>query len=85
MKTVKVSHLKAHLSEYLAAVRRGETVIVSDRDTPIARLVPYREEIEGFRIEKASRPPSSLKKIRGVRLRKQMDVVELLRESRDDR
>ncbi len=40
-KTVKVAELKARLSEYLRAVRRGHPVTVCDRDTPIARLVPY--------------------------------------------
>lgn len=40
-KTVKVAELKAHLSEYLRAARRGHPVTVCDRDTPIARLVPY--------------------------------------------
>ena len=41
-KSVKVAELKARLSEYLRAARRGQPVIVCDRDTPIARLVPYR-------------------------------------------
>lgn len=35
-----VSELRDSLSEYLARVRKGETVIVFDRDTPIARIVP---------------------------------------------
>jgi prevent-host-death family protein len=38
---VGVAELKARLSMYLRAVRRGEAVIVYDRDTPVARLVPY--------------------------------------------
>ncbi len=41
-KTVKVAELKARLSEYLRAARRGHPVTVCDRDTPIARLVPYQ-------------------------------------------
>jgi len=41
-KTVKVAELKAHLSAYLRAARRGHPVTVCDRDTPIARLVPYQ-------------------------------------------
>jgi prevent-host-death family protein len=36
----KVSELRNGLSDYLARVRRGETVIVFDRDTPIARIEP---------------------------------------------
>jgi antitoxin (DNA-binding transcriptional repressor) of toxin-antitoxin stability system len=34
--------LKNNLSRYVRAVRNGEEVVVLDRDTPVARLVPYR-------------------------------------------
>lgn len=40
MKTVNVAKLKASLSEYLAAVKNGEEVIVTERSKPIARLMP---------------------------------------------
>ena len=40
-KTVKVAELKARLSAYLRAARRGHPVTVCERDTPVARLVPY--------------------------------------------
>ncbi len=36
-----MAELKARLSAYLRAVRRGDAVTVYDRDTPVARLVPY--------------------------------------------
>jgi prevent-host-death family protein len=85
MKSVKVSELKARLSEYLARARRGETVVVCDRNTPIARLIPYDERSDEFRIEPPTLPRSALRKIRGVRTRGPVDVVRLLRESRDSR
>lgn len=44
MRAVRVAALKAQLSEFLRAVRRGHTVVVYDRDTPIARIVPYTAE-----------------------------------------
>lgn len=40
MKSAKVSELKAHLSRYLARVKRGEEVVVTERGEPIAKLVP---------------------------------------------
>ena len=40
MTTVGTADLKAHLSEHLQAVRRGETIVVLDRREPIARIVP---------------------------------------------
>ena len=57
MKRAKVSELQARLSAYLADVRGGDTVIVYDRNTPIARLVPYDDDAEGFTVnERRSRP-----------------------------
>ena len=80
MKRARIAELKAHLSEYLRTVRRGETVTVLDRDTPVARIVPIREP--GLRVHKPASgapppnqvvpPPSGLK----------LDVAELLLEER---
>jgi prevent-host-death family protein len=44
---VGVAELKARLSAYLRATRRGEAVTVYDRDTPVARLVPYEGGAHG--------------------------------------
>jgi prevent-host-death family protein len=85
MKHAKISELKAHLSEYLAKVRRGGTVVVLDRTIPIARIVPYEERSEGFHVEKAIAPPSAVLKVRPVHLRKSVNLVSLLREDRDQR
>ena len=40
---VSVSDLKANLSRYLREVRRGGEIQVTDRGTPVARLVPPAE------------------------------------------
>ncbi len=37
---VGVRELKTHLSRYLDRVRRGETVVITDRGKPVARLEP---------------------------------------------
>ena len=85
MKAAKVSELKSRLSAYLAEVRKGSTVIVYDRNTPIARLVPFDEEQDDLTILEASAPVSDLKKIKGVRPKKPIDVNKLLRDLRSDR
>lgn len=85
MKTAKVAELKAKLSAYLAEVRRGGSVIVYDRNTPIARLIPFQEEQDDLVIVDASAPVSALKAIKGVRPRRRIDVDRILRESRGDR
>jgi prevent-host-death family protein len=82
MKQTNVSGLKARLSEYLAAVRNGETVLVHDRRTPIARLVPIGENAEDLSITEPSRPLAGAAKIKPPRLRRRTDVVRLLRENR---
>jgi prevent-host-death family protein len=47
MKNAMISELRDSLSEYLARVRKGETVIVYDRDTPIARIEPVSPAEKG--------------------------------------
>lgn len=44
MQTVRIAELKARLSQYLRRVRRGHPITILDRDTPIARIVPYDGE-----------------------------------------
>ncbi|HLH16778.1 MAG TPA: type II toxin-antitoxin system prevent-host-death family antitoxin [Bryobacteraceae bacterium] len=82
MKQVRIAELKAQLSEHLRAVRRGETVTVLDRDTPVAQIVPVREQT-ALRIRKPApgTPPLNrvpLPKPVGIKT----DVVELLLEER---
>jgi len=44
MKGVGIADLKARLSEHLRLVRKGRSLTVLDRDTPVARIVPYAAE-----------------------------------------
>ena len=82
MKNVGIAELKARLSEYLRAVRRGETISVLDRETPIAQIVPVRERT-ALRVRM---PPPGAPKINRVALPKPLDldidVVQLLLEER---
>lgn len=40
MKSAAVAELKATLSKYLARVKAGEEVVVTERGKPIAKIVP---------------------------------------------
>ena len=40
MRTVNISDLKAQLSAHLQLVQGGEEVLVCDRNTPVARIMP---------------------------------------------
>lgn len=65
MTRVPISKLKAKLSEYLASVRAGEEIIVTDRGRPVARVVPIRgardleSRIDGLVRSGRLRPPTA--------------------------
>lgn len=78
--TVKVAELKARLSAYLRAARRGHAVTVCDRDTPVARLVPYAAEEEPLTTR---RPIRALREVRLPRpLGRPVDSLAALLEER---
>ena len=53
---IGVRQLRAHLSAYLRAVGRGETVTIGDRRRrPIARLVPMERDPEREHFERLAR------------------------------
>lgn len=41
MQIIKIADLKNNLSRHLARVRRGGEITVLNRDTPVARIVPF--------------------------------------------
>jgi len=49
-----VADLKAHLSGHLRTVKRGEVLVVVERGTPVARIVPVADPSGGI----VTRPPS---------------------------
>jgi prevent-host-death family protein len=51
MEQVNISTLKDKLSAYIRKVRAGETVLVMDRDQPVAQLMPVsRQETDDERV-----------------------------------
>jgi prevent-host-death family protein len=41
MRSVNIAELKNRLSTYLAFARRGEEIVIRDRNLPVAKLVPF--------------------------------------------
>jgi prevent-host-death family protein len=41
MIVTSIASLKASLSEFLAGVKAGQEVVVTDRGRPVARILPY--------------------------------------------
>lgn len=46
MKTANVGTLRNNLSKYLELVRKGETIEILDRKTPVARLIPIQPSMK---------------------------------------
>lgn len=60
MIVTSIASLKASLSEYLAGVKGGAEVIVTERGRPVARIVPYEaqgDEMDDLVRAGAVRPP----------------------------
>ncbi|MBA3884710.1 MAG: hypothetical protein H0X67_03120 [Acidobacteria bacterium] len=51
MKTVNIAALKDHLSAYLQEVRGGTEILVRDRTTVVARIVPFTPAGEDAELE----------------------------------
>jgi prevent-host-death family protein len=82
MKQVRIAELKARLSEYLRAVKRGETIAVLDRETPVAQIIPIRDRTP-LRIRKpalGTPPPGRVPLPKPLKLN--IDVVQMLLEER---
>jgi prevent-host-death family protein len=41
MRSVNVAELKNRLSKYLTFAKRGEEIVIRDRNLPVAKLVPF--------------------------------------------
>jgi prevent-host-death family protein len=83
VKQVRIAELKSRLSEYLRAVRQGETIAVLDRDTPVARIVPAPGHVS-LRIRKPAQgtPPPNRVPLPKKELKLNVDVVDLLLQER---
>ncbi|MCY3943150.1 MAG: type II toxin-antitoxin system prevent-host-death family antitoxin [Gemmatimonadetes bacterium] len=98
MKRVSVSEAKSGLIALLDAVRRGETVLITDDGEPVARLEPY--EVSGLADDEAAaalvrrgvvRPPRTRLDVERFlarprpRVGEGLSASEIAVEERDDR
>jgi len=83
MTGIRIADLKSRLSEHLRKVRAGGSLTILDRDTPIARIVPWKA---GNGSLKLRAPLPGAPKLQRVPLppplRLRGDVVKLLMEER---
>jgi len=83
MSSVSIADLKARLSHYVRLARRGRTVTVTNREIPVARLVPLEERRNVLVVhppEPGAPPPGKVKLPPPLKTKR--DVVEVLLEER---
>lgn len=85
---VSVSRMKSCLSQFLRIVKSGKEITVTDRDRPVARLVPYVEKTVSLQIKPATRSASDINELfnlpplkKGIKT----DSLSLLLEDRGQR
>lgn len=95
--SIGVRELRQYASTYLARVKEGESITVTERGTPIARLVPigegapdwYDDWVARGLLRPATAPPSSWLQVTPVSLRLEdgtsvLDELERQRRDRDE-
>ena len=84
---VNIAVLKAHLSRYLRLAQQGQEILVKDRNTPIARLVPVQAAPLDLGVIPATKPLRELAKLQGIRPKrlKPGDLDEALRATKEER
>jgi prevent-host-death family protein len=92
--TVSIAQLKNGLSGYLQRVRAGETILIRDRDLPIARLQPLSGDISAEEAELAAAgllivptapfDPDAIRKLGAVRMTAKQSISAAISADRDE-
>lgn len=85
MKQVKIAELKDRLSEHLRAVEKGAEVVVTDRNRPIARIVPLLQPGRRVRVLQPSGNWPKFRDRRRTSAGWKVGSTKLLLEERGDR
>jgi prevent-host-death family protein len=84
--TVGVGELRQNLSKFLRRVERGERLVVTDRNRPVAELSPLRASdsaIDRLVAEGRATPPQNELDFKPVKLKGQYPASNALREVRE--
>lgn len=82
-RSVRIADLKTNLSAWLRRVKRGESVTVLERETPVARIVPIDRAGGALRVRRARAPLVEFEPPEPLRVKS--DIVALLLEERGER
>lgn len=89
MESIGLFEAKTHLSELVARAERGEEVIITRHNKPVARLVPMAEQ-QGVNLAQRQQAVQALLTLRDDLKRAHGtlsadDIVKLVRDGRDQR
>lgn len=97
MKRASITQTKNQLSALIDAVRQGETVLITDRDRPVARLEPVLNGVHGAQTKRlamlersgiirlgTSRPPKKLIGQKPPKAEKGASVLKALLADREE-
>jgi prevent-host-death family protein len=85
--TVGVGELRQNLSKYLRRVERGERLVVTDRNRPVAELAPLHEDqsaLERLVAEGRVRPARKRLDFKPIKLKGSYTASDALRDVRGD-
>ncbi len=87
MNSVNIASFKAQLGKFLGRVRKGEEIVILDRKTPVARLIPYAEKLPvKVAVRRPLEDPASLSRLSFQPLKKKsVDTLKVLLEDRTSR
>lgn len=86
MISVKVGELRNQLSRYLKKVRHGAEITITDRETPIGKIIPYsKEDKEPFEIIDPPNGYGGFARLNFPDLDIKIDPVEILLQDRRKR
>ena len=84
MRSINISKFKAAMGKYLKMVQQGESLVLLDRKTPVAKMIPYQDKASlRFEVRPSVEDPSGLARLTfsAVKGRK-TNTLDLLLEDR---
>ena len=86
-KKVNIAEFKAHMGVYLNRVRKGQEVILKDRNTEIAKISPVTAASKtSLKISRATRSVKEFDEFVAPKLSlKEFDSLQILKELRADK
>ena len=85
MKRVRIAEFKSQLSRHFRAVEGGAEIEITDRDRPIARVVPIASREAAIELTPPKVPVAKLRKKRIKPANWPVDSLEMLLEDRRKR